>query len=88
MQYKGVTGSGIFMFDDQGNFLSFRAHRYMGADENAQQKEWIITVNESMLMNNIKVPIKLDVTWKLESGDWTWLKLEITNLEYNVAERY
>lgn len=22
-------------------------------------------------------------TWKLDAGDWTWLKLEVMDIEYN-----
>jgi hypothetical protein len=24
-------------------------------------------------------------TWKLDSGDWTWLKLELTRMDYRYA---
>jgi hypothetical protein len=29
------------------------------------------------------MPVKSEVTWKLKSGDYTWYKLEITEIEYN-----
>ena len=34
-------------------------------------------------MNGINIPVKLDVSWKLGSMDWTWLKLDIVEIEYN-----
>jgi hypothetical protein len=55
----------------------------MGTDDDALLKEWIITVNENKIINGIKIPVKMEATWKLEGGDWTWLKIEITDIEYN-----
>ena len=83
MTYKGTSGSGVFYFDEDGNFTKYIAQRYMGTDEDAKLKEWIITVSESRVMHDIKIPVKMEATWKLEGGDWTWLKLEITDIEYN-----
>jgi hypothetical protein len=81
--YNGTTGSGVFYFDEDGNFTKYIAQRYMGTDDDALLKEWIITVNENKIINGIKIPVKMEATWKLEGGDWTWLKIEITDIEYN-----
>ncbi len=88
MAYRGTTGSGIFYFDEQGNFIRFSALRYMGGDDDATRKEWIITVNESRVKNGIHIPVKMAATWKLDTGDWTWLKIEITDIEYNTSDKY
>ena len=34
-------------------------------------------------MSGIKIPTKIEVTWMLENGSWTWLDLEITDIRYN-----
>jgi len=88
MTYKGTKGSGTFTFDEIGNFAKFSAPRYMGGDEDAELREWVITVQETKVMSGIRIPVKLEVTWKLEAGDWTWLKLEITDIEYHKPEKY
>jgi hypothetical protein len=88
MTYKGTTGSGVFYFNERGDFIKYSAQRYMGSDEDARPREWIITVNESRVMQGIKIPVKMEATWKLESSDWTWLKLEITDIQYNKMLNY
>lgn len=88
MTYKGTSGSGVFHFDKDGHFVRFSTWRYMGGDEEAVLKEWIVTVNESRIINSVYIPVKMAATWKLESGDWTWLKLEITDIEYNNPSEY
>jgi hypothetical protein len=30
----------------------------------------------------IRVPYKFNVTWKLDTGDFNWLKLEIADIRY------
>lgn len=83
MTYKETSGSGIFYFDEKGDFKKFVAQRYMGSEEDAALKEWIISAIEYKEMDGIRVPVLLEATWKLDTGDWTWLKLEITEIEYN-----
>jgi len=83
MTYKGTSGSGLFHFDDNGDFEKFTTMRYKDSDDDAQQYEWIAEVIENGVINKNRVPVKLKVTWKLESMDWNWLELEITKLKYN-----
>lgn len=85
MTYKGVSGSGIFTFDKDGNFTKFEARRYMGNKEDAKKYPWIITVDSYGVFDGIKVPSRMQATWQLDEGDWTWLKLVIEDLRFNVA---
>jgi len=86
MTYKGTTGSGTFYFDESGNFEKFTAMRYMGGGEDSQLKEWTIVAKESTEMNGINIPVNMTVTWKLDNRDWTWLRLELTDISYNVEK--
>lgn len=86
MTYEGTTGSGTFYFDENGSFKKFSALRYMGGDDDAQLKEWIIEVSESGIRNGVRIPTKMTATWKLDKGDWTWLQLELTEISYNVQK--
>ncbi|MEJ5262891.1 MAG: DUF6544 family protein [Ignavibacterium sp.] len=83
MTYKGTSGSALFYFNDKGDFVKFSAMRYMGTEDNAQLKEWIITFNEYSVYGGIKIPVKGEATWKLDNGDFTWYKLEVYDVEYN-----
>ncbi|TVQ16254.1 MAG: hypothetical protein EA361_04405 [Bacteroidetes bacterium] len=86
MTYKGVSGSGVFYFDKDYNFIKFEALRYMGNKEDAPKHPWIITVDDYAVFDGIRVPSRMQATWKLDEGDWTWLKLVIEDLQYNVDE--
>jgi len=83
MEYKGTTASGTFYFNENGDFIRYSALRFKGNEADAKRYEWIIEVKEHAIMNDIKIPVKMTATWKLEEGDWTWLDLEITDIKYN-----
>ena len=85
MEYKGTKGSGEFHFDKDGNFEKFVAMRYQ--DSNAiKPTEWTVIAKKSEERNGIKIPIECDASWELENGKWTWLKLKITDIHYNLKE--
>jgi hypothetical protein len=84
MNFKGTTGSGAFYFNNEGIFEKFIALRYMGNAADSKRYEWIITAHKHAEFNGIKIPSKMEATWMLESGPWTWLKLEITDIRYNI----
>ncbi len=83
MTYKGTTGSALFYFNENGDFVKFSAMRYMGTEKDPQLKEWTITLNEYKIYDGIKIPTKGEATWKLDDGDFTWYKLEIYDVKYN-----
>lgn len=83
MEVAGTKGSGTFYFDDSGDFYKFSALRYQGNEENAKRKEWVLLVTQHGEKDGIRVPTQMTATWKLDEGDWTWLRLEITDIRYN-----
>jgi hypothetical protein len=84
MTCNGTAGSGVFHFDEEGNFMKFSAMRYQGGADAAELKEWIVQAKEYKSINGVYIPVKLEATWKLEDKEWTWLKLEILDIKYNV----
>jgi len=84
MTFKGTSGSGTFYFNSDGDFIKFTAMRYMGNNPDAKRHEWVLLVDEYKTFEGIKVPSRMTATWKLDEKDWTWLKLEIKDIRYNV----
>ncbi|WP_243729677.1 DUF6920 family protein [Salegentibacter sp. 24] len=82
MNYKGTKASGVFYFDNHGNFKKFIAMRYKEASD-LKPTKWIVSATKIEKRNGISIPVASKVSWKLDSGDWTWLKLEISELKYN-----
>ncbi|MGB5171184.1 DUF6920 family protein [Eudoraea sp.] len=82
MTYKGTVGSGIFYFDKNGGFQKFTAMRYKNLKENSTPLEWTVKAIKTVLKNNLLIPVELEVAWKLEEQEWTWLKLKIVSIQY------
>jgi hypothetical protein len=83
MTYKKAKGSGTFYFNDNGDVTKFSALRYKGNEAEAKRHNWIMNISDYETFEGIKVPAKMTSTWKLDEGDWTWLKLEVTDIKYN-----
>ena len=75
--FKGTTGSGVFTFNDSGEFQKFTAMRYMGSGPDAKKYEWYVSALETKEMSGIKIPVRCNATWRLETGDWTWAQFEV-----------
>lgn len=85
MEYKETKGSGVFHFDKDGNFERFVSMRFQ--DSNAiKPTKWTVFATKLEERNGIKIPVECEASWELESGKWTWLKLKIKDIQYNVKE--
>lgn len=83
LTYKGTNGSGYFYFNADGDFTKFSTMRFMGNKERSKRHEWVLLVDGYGVFEGIKIPTDMTATWKLENGDWTWLKLKVTDVKYN-----
>lgn len=81
--YKGVSGSGIFTFNEAGDCIRFEAMRYKDNMADAKRFPWIMSIKEYGTFEGMRVPVKMNARWELDNGPWTWLKLEITHIRYN-----
>lgn len=82
MSYGGVTASGIFYFKKNGDFEKFEADRYYISNNRSSLEKWQVTCIDHKTINGIRIPVKSNVTWKLKDGDFKWLELEITNIQF------
>jgi len=83
MSYMGTQGSGTFYFNDKGDATKFTAMRYQGNEPKAKRQLWSMNISDYKVFEGIKVPAKMTSTWKMDEKDWTWLKLEVTDIKYN-----
>lgn len=83
MTYKGTSGSGTFYFNSNSDVIKFSALRFNGNDKDAKRRNWEMNISDYKTFEGIKVPAKMISTWKLDDKDWTWLKLEVTDIKYN-----
>jgi len=83
MTYKGTSGSGTFYFNSNGDVTKYSSLRYKGNDTDAKRYHWEMNILGYKVFEGIKVPAKMTSTWKLDDKNWTWLKMEVTDIKYN-----
>jgi hypothetical protein len=86
--YKDHSVSGVFSFNTSGDLISFEADRYYGGNKDATLETWRVETLSFKEFDGIKIPNKNKVIWKLSDGDFTWLNLEITDIEFNPSKIY
>ncbi|MCK4234125.1 hypothetical protein KAX75_06820 [candidate division WOR-3 bacterium] len=88
MSYQDVTASAVFYFNEQGEFTNMIAERYMDIDGQFSLEKWSTPISEYGEFNGIRIPIKGEGVWHLKSGDFSYIRLEITDIEYNNPSIY
>lgn len=83
MTYRGVSGSAVFHFDDQGRFVRLIADRYLGGGRDAKREKWEVIADDWSVMDGSQVPVRGQVRWKLAAGDFTFYRWELLSLEYD-----
>jgi hypothetical protein len=80
---NGVRATGEFHYDIYGDFKKFVSMRYRDV-KSTKPTEWSVHAIQTEERNGIKIPVECEASWKLESGNWTWLKLKIKTIKYNI----
>jgi hypothetical protein len=88
MSYRGVSASALFAFDERGRFSRLHAERYMGSGAEATLEEWVVPAMDWRVIRGVEVPVRGEVVWKLETGDFSYYRWEIVDVEYDVMALY
>lgn len=80
--------SGIFYFNTNNDITKFTARRYKSGKDSSSLETWQVDMLNYKTFNGVRIPARCRVTWKLHDGDFTWLDMEITNIEYNNPALY
>ena len=86
---NGYTASGIFSFNEKGEIIKFVTNdRYMEVDGKYFKEQWGGYYRNYQEIEGMKIPIEAEVEWNLASGDFQYVKIKITDIQYNIAEKY
>jgi hypothetical protein len=85
MTAGGTSATGTFHFSPRGDVLKFTAKRYYSRNDQTTLEDWIITIDPDSYssFSGVRIPTRSTVTWKLKDGDFTWLRLRITEIQHN-----
>jgi hypothetical protein len=83
--YNGLSLNFLITFNEIGEIVQMETKRFMGETD---LQSWVIKVADYKEMNQVLVPTTFEVLWRLEKGDFSYAKFNITEIEYNKAERF
>lgn len=85
MTYKGRTASGIYTFNEKGEFISFDTNdrEMIGSDGKGKKEKWSAYCGDYKLKKGLKTPTKVHATWHLEDGDLIYFKTDKFKLTYD-----
>jgi hypothetical protein len=86
MRYGGVSASATFLFDEQGRLINMTAERFDNA--NKAMLPWSTPISDYGQFAGIRVPVQGAGVWQYERGEFPYIRLRVTDLEYNRPEPY
>jgi hypothetical protein len=86
MRYGGVSAAATFIFDDQGRLTNMTAERFDNA--NKAILPWSTPISDYGQFAGIRVPVQGAGVWHYEQGEFPYIRLRVTDLEYNRPEPY
>ena len=82
---NGIAIYYIISFNDSGQITRLETERYM--DENHLVK-WIGKVSDYREVNGMMIPTKIEASWLLEEGEYTYARFHVTKFEFNKPEKF
>lgn len=88
ISYKEISASAIFHFNERGEVTKITAKRYREVNGKFALEEWKGEIAEYKVFNGVIVPSRVNIIWKLGTGDFCYDKIEIIDIEYNKHSVY
>lgn len=84
----GKSVAATLYVDDDGKLTDFVAPRYRSVDGRFELETWSTPMTAYGEFQGLRVPVKGQGVWKLKAGDFAYIDLEVTELEYDVDRLY
>jgi len=88
ISYQGVTASAVIHFNEKGELTNFVAERYRDVGGKFVMETWSTPIKGYKEIKGIRIPFKGEGVWNLSSGDFSYIRLEVTDIEYNNSSIY
>ncbi len=85
---NGLTASAVFYFNESGELENFITERYRDDHGQLVLETWSTPITEYKEINGVRIPTKGDAVYNLSSGDFKYIEVELTDIEYNHPLKY
>ena len=83
--YHGLSLYFIVTFNETGEITEMVTKRYM---DDKKIETWVIKSSDYQEMNYVLVPTTFDILWRLEKGDFSYARFNMTEIEYDKPEKF
>lgn len=86
LRQQSITASVVLHMNEQGQVTHLTAERYMSERGYYRLEPWSVQATAYQEVSGILIPTKVEVMWHLASGDFSWFRVEFTEIGYNQCE--
>jgi hypothetical protein len=86
--YGGKSVTAEIHFDDLGRITNFITDRYRNVGDEFVIEKWSTPLDSYAEMGGLILPVTGEAMWHLDTGDFSYIKLEIVDVEYNNPKGY
>ena len=83
MNINGVSASGVFSFNEQGEITHFEAERYGDFNGQYRLETWSVVIGDYREFEGFVIPSTGKIIWKLDTGDFEWYHFQVKEMVYN-----
>jgi len=78
--YNDIEVSYDVSFNDKNEITQMKTKRYMGEND---LETWVGKFRNYKEINGVIIPTEIEATWKLEEGDYSYVKFNVEKIEYD-----
>lgn len=86
MSYAGTIASATFIFDDEGRLRDIR--QSASTTPRKRSFPWSTPITDYAELAGIRVPVQGAGVWHYDTGQFPYIRLRVTGIEYNRPERF
>lgn len=83
--FKGLSLFFKIRFNEKGEITEMETKRFM---DEKNLETWVIKLSNYKELNRVFIPTAFEVLWRLDKGDFSYAKFNITDVEYNKPEKF
>jgi len=88
IRHQDVTASAVLHVDERGRVTRTAAERYLEEKGQHVLRQWSGRFGEYRDIGGLRIPATAEAVWHLPSGDFSYFRAEITEIEYDRASPY
>jgi len=84
--HNGITIHATLYFDEDGKLVNFISEDRLALEDDGVNTSvpWSTPISEYQEVNGLQLPKYGEAVWHYDDGDFTYIKLNVRNIEYNM----